>query len=68
MLAKYLNEYREKLISQVASEIVDGNNYLEIRDKQVTIKNLEYFINKPQELIRKTRKRTKQQKDQTQQG
>jgi len=54
---------REKLKEQIANDLVDENNYLEQRDKQVKIKDINFFLSLPQDLITK-----ENQKIQTRKG
>ena len=62
-VCKVLIELREKLKGQIANGLVDENNYLEQRDKQVKIKDINFFLSLPQDLITK-----ENQKIQTRKG
>ena len=62
-VCKALVELREKLKEQIANDLVDENNYLEQRDKQVRIKDINFFLSLPQDLITK-----ENQKIQTRKG
>lgn len=62
-MCKVLIELREKLKGQIANGLVDENNYLEQRDKQVKIKDINFFLSLPQDLITK-----ENQKIQTRKG